>query len=226
MMIKKSVSIFSLSLLVGSCAVFVTKTTSQKEQAAIKAGSAATHIDASSVMTAFEGTADLKIRYIDMFAAMRESQEGQQVSKELDAKRKEYAQKIEQEEKRLQQAMTEYRSKSSMLSESARSKEEQQLAKMKREYEGVVKNSEEELKLIMQQKTEQLGRKVDKAVTEVAKKDGLDAVVDKVSGRVIYTSQKSDCTTKITQAMNTTYETVVAQGDKKSEAVSVASNKK
>lgn len=229
MIFKKVRRIIFLGGLVSLCGVCVINSepqadTTQQQKSVVKQ----TKPQASETRgenVAFEGRTDLKVRYIDMYAAMRESKEGAEVSKELENKRKEYAQALETEEKQLNQAMTEYRNKSSMLSESARSKEEQRIAKLKRDYEAKAKNNEEDLKLIMQQKTEHLGRKIEKAVAEIAKRDGLDAVVDKVTGRVIYTSNTSDCTMKITEEMNRQYDVQNASG-KKTETRSVAANTK
>jgi outer membrane protein len=186
----------------------------------------AKNINVSDVVSSLESKADLKIRFIDTFDAMRSSKEGQEVSKELENKRKELAKNIEAEEKKVAQAMTEYRGKASTLSDVARNKEEQKLTKMKRDYEAMVQGSEEELKLVMQQKTEMLAKEVDKAVTQIAKAEGLDAVVDRMSGRVIYASQKGDFTEKITREMNKQYEVKLASSKGAKASTTVASNKK
>jgi outer membrane protein len=224
---KKSFAVITAGLLVSITGVSLVRTAVRNDAKPVakeeKKTNVATNIDVVDVMHSFEGKTDLKIRYIDTFAAMRESEEGIKISKELDQKRKELAKNIENQEKKLTQAMTDYRSKASMLSDNARSKEEQKLAKMKREYENMVKESEEELKLVMQQKTEQLGRQVDKAVAKVAQEDKLDAVIDRMSGRVIYASAKGDYTAKITQAINKEYSSTAVAKNGKTGNLKVAS---
>lgn len=218
-MFKKSLVILGLGVCVSFVGVSLIKTDTKKSEQAV----AATNLDVTDVVKVFEGKSDLKIRYIDTFAAMRESKEGALVSKELEEKRKELAKGIEAEEKRLTQAMTEYRGKASMLSDTARNKEEQKLTTMKRDYESMVQKSEEMLKLVMQQKTEQLAKQVDKAVAKIAKAEALDAVIDRMSGRVIYASPAGDYTMKITMEMNKQYDVSLAQGKgSKSGALSLA----
>ncbi len=41
----------------------------------------------------------------------------------------------------------------------------------------------------MQNKTEALATKVEEGIVEVAKRKGVDAVIDKMTGRVIYTKE-------------------------------------
>ncbi|PKN03285.1 hypothetical protein CVU75_03005 [Candidatus Dependentiae bacterium HGW-Dependentiae-1] len=187
----------------------------------------AKNINVADVMSTIENKSDLKIRFMDTFEAMRVSKEGVEVAKELENKRKELAKKIETEEKRIAQAMTEYRSQASSLSDTARNKKELELTNMKRDYESMVQKYEEELKLVMQQKTELLAKEVDKAVTKMAKEEGLDAVVDRMSGRVIYASAKGDCTEKIAREMNKQYEVKLSEAKGiKSGSTTLASNKR
>lgn len=222
---KKYLLLTSAGLLVGGVSISLVKTAAKKDVAPVAEKNVVQkNVDVVDIAHSFEGKADIKIRYVDTFAAMRESEEGVKISKELDVKRQELAKGIEAQDKGLAQAMTDYRNKASMLSETARGKEEQKLAKMKREYENTVKESEEEYKLVMQQKTEQLGRKADSAIAKIAQADKLDAVVDKMTGRVIYTSDKADYTAKLIQAINNeTKSTAVAKNTKTEKSLKVAS---
>ncbi len=187
----------------------------------------AKNINVGDVVSTLENKSDLKIRFMDTFEAMRVSKEGVKVSQELEEKRKELAKKIETEEKRMAQAMTEYRAQASSLSDTARNKKELELTNMKRDYEAMVQKYEEELKLVMQQKTELLAKEVDKAVTRIAKEEGLDAVVDRMTGRVIFASQRGDYTDKIAREMNKQYEVKLAEAKGiKSGSTTIASNKR
>ncbi len=186
----------------------------------------AKNLNVAEVMSTIENKADLKIRFIDTFEAMRTSKEGAEVAKELENKRKELAKKIETEEKKVAQAMTEYRGQASTLSDSARNKKELDLTNMKRDYEAMVQKYEEELKIVMQQKTELLAKEVDKAVAQIAKTEGIDAVIDRMSGRTIYASQRGNFTKKITNEMNKQYDVKLAAGKGGAKATTVASNKK
>ena len=147
-----------------------------------------TAIDASSLVS---GPSDLKIRYIDTWAAMRDSKEGIEVAKEIEKERLELARGLEAEEKKLTQAANEFKSKSSTMSDTARTKEEQRLRKMDLDLKNKLQESEETLKLSMQQKTERLAKEVDEAVAKIAMRADLDAVLDMYSGRVVYLKKGS-----------------------------------
>jgi len=148
---------------------------------------------------------DLKIRFIDTFAAMRESTEGTKVAENIEKKRESIAKQLEADGKKLEAADKEVRAKMSTMSKEAINKEEARITKMKRDLENKVRDGEETLKLEMQQATETLAHKVEKAVDVYAKKENPDAIIDKTTGRVVYTSGKADITTIIKNQMNTEY---------------------
>jgi Skp family chaperone for outer membrane proteins len=145
---------------------------------------------------------NLNIRFIDSLEVMRMSKGGQEAQKELETRRDQLAKEIQSDEQKFNQAATEFKSKAPALSETARDKEEKRLVKMKRDFETKVQESEEEIKMAMQRVTERLARDVEEAVTSVAKEDGLDAVVDTMTGRVIYVANGINITGKITSKVN------------------------
>jgi Skp family chaperone for outer membrane proteins len=152
-----------------------------------------------------KATTDLKIRFIDTFAAMRESTEGVKVADTIEKQRDGIAKQIEANGKKLEARDKEVRAKMSTMSKEALNKEEVALTKMKRDLENQVRDGEETLKLSMQQATENLARKVEKAVDAYAKAEQPDAIIDKTTGRVVYTSGKADITDMITAQMNAEY---------------------
>lgn len=150
-------------------------------------------------------TCDVKIRFIDTFAAMRESTEGAKVAETIEKKREGIAKQLEADGKKLEAADKEVRAKMSTLSKEAINKEEARLTKMKRDLENKVRDGEETLKLDMQQATENLAHKVEKAVDAYAKTEKPDAIIDKTTGRVVYTSGKADITDVIKKQMDADY---------------------
>lgn len=161
---------------------------------------------------------DLKIRYIDAFTAMRECKQGMEEVTKLEERRVELAKKIETEAKKYEALVNDFKAKSTTMNETARAKKEQELVRMKRDYESMVQGSEEEMKLVMQQVTELLGREIEQAVKQIAQAEGLDAVVDVATGRVLYTSTKSDCTSKVVQVMDKNHAVKLAKTGTKSVA--------
>lgn len=168
----------------------------------------------------------IEIRFIDSFEVMGGCKEGVQARHDLEVKREVLSLDLQKEEQKMTQTMSEYKGKSSMLNDSAREKEEKKLMRMDREYKNKIQESEEDLKIDMQKKTENLARNVDKAVIKVAKQEKLDAVVDKVTGRVIYVDDKFDFTAQVKSEMNKQYDIKLAQNKKEVNGLDAITTKK
>jgi Skp family chaperone for outer membrane proteins len=150
-------------------------------------------------------TCDLKIRFIDTFAAMRESTEGAKVADTIENKREGIAKKLDADGKKLEAKDKEVRAKGSTMSEAALKKEQAEMAQMQRALKANVEEGQETLKLDMQQATENLAHKVEKAVDAYVKIEKPDAIIDKTTGRVVYTSGKADITDVIKRQMDADY---------------------
>ncbi len=205
---KRTALLFSLVVGLGGLTVDAKEAASKKRsvEKSVKA-----NIDIDSYITS---KSDLKVRYIDTLAVMRDSQEGVKVAKQLEEKRQELAARIEAKEKEFTKAAQEFRSKASMMKQAARDKEEQRLMRMETDYKALVQSSEQELKLTMQRVTERLAQGVDRVVEKIAKREELDAVVDKMTGRVLFTSVKADYTAKVVNAMDKDYKVRIAKADR------------
>lgn len=206
----------------GLCVVLMSSTLSKAEDKNI---SVSTKSTASKSLVASDVAADLAIGFVDSFAIMGECEEGQKARKEIEGKRDLASQEIQEESKKLEKAKNDYISKSSMMSDSAREKEEKQLMKKDRELKAFVAEKEEDLKAEMQAATETLAQSLDAGVVELAKKEGLDIIFDKMTGRAMYVSPKFDFTDKAVTAVNKNYEVKLAQNKQAEQALKVADNK-
>ncbi len=168
---------------------------------------------------------DLAIGFVDSFAIMGECEEGQKARKDIETKRDLAAQEIQDESKKLEKSKNDYISKSTTMSDSAREKEEKQLMKKDRELKALVAEKEEELKTEMQAATETLAQSVEAGVIELARKQDLDIVFDKMTGRAMYVSPQFDFTDKAIKEVNKKYEVKLAQSKKAEQALQVAENK-
>ena len=168
---------------------------------------------------------ELSVGFVDSFAIMGECTEGQKARKEIEGKRDLAAQEIQEESKKLEKAKNDYISKSTTMSDSAREKEEKQLMKKDRDLKNLVAEKEEELKAEMHAATETLAQSLDAGVVELAKKEDLDVVFDKMTGRAMYVSPKFDFTDKAITEVNKKYEVKLAQNKQAEQALKVADNK-
>ncbi len=180
----------------------------------IKKGSQEKNITATQVLSDPGFGVDAKIGFVDTFQVMGECQQGQKARKDLEKKREELSSDIQQDEKKIQQAMTEYKSKVTTLSEEARGKEKKKLIKMERDYKNKIQESEDELKLDMQKKTERLARESDEGIIKMAQQEKLDVVFDKMTGRAVYVSDEFDFTNKAISIVDKNYEIKLAQSKK------------
>ncbi len=148
------------------------------------------------------GKTDLSIRFIDSFEVMRLSKGGQDAQKELEKQRNELAGELQKDEQKLKNAAADFQAKAATLSEAARDKEQQRLVKMERDLKVKAQEYEETIKLSMQRITEKLARDVEEAVTTLAKEQRYDAVVDTMTGRVIFVADKVNVTGDIIGKVN------------------------
>ncbi len=133
----------------------------------------------------------LDIVFVDSFAAMRECKDGQIVGKEIDMLREKASQDIRLRAEILAQTENDLKGKASMLKQQELAKQERELSKKKRDLEELLREKEEEIKMTMQQKTEELAVKIEEGIVAAAKEKGVDAVIDKMTGRVMYTKDNN-----------------------------------
>jgi outer membrane protein len=171
-------------------------------------------------------TVDATIAFVDSFAIMGECQEGQKARKEIESKRDLASNEIQEESKTFEKAKSDYVSKSTTMSDSAREKEEKKLVKMERDLKTLVAEKEEDLKAEMQTATEILAQGLDAGIAKLAKNEKLDVIFDKMTGRAMYVSEKFDFTSKAITEVNKNYEIKLAQNKQQAENLTkVADNK-
>lgn len=138
----------------------------------------------------------LQIAFVDSFEAMRKCKDGEKVSLKIDELRDDASKKIRAEAEKLAKVEMDLKQKAAMLKPQELSKQERNLRNKKIELEDLVKEKEEEIKITMQQETEKLAMQVEEGIRAVAQEKDLDAVIDKMTGRVMYTkdNNKGDIT--------------------------------
>lgn len=147
---------------------------------------------------------DMQIVFVDSFKAMRECKDGQLVGKELDDMRDAFSKEIQAEAQKIANMEKDLKSQASMLKADVLNKKTREIDRMKRDLEDSVREKEESIKVAMQQKTEALAMKVEESIVTVAKSKDVDAVIDKMTGRVMYTKEdnKGDITNEAIAAVD------------------------
>lgn len=179
-----------------------------------------TNINVENLVTSSENVKfDLKIRYVDAFEIMQKSKLGAQTAQELMETNKKWAEELTGKGKALEQEMMAFKSKESTMSDAAREKEGKRLTKAKRDYDAYVEEKNQDFQREQAKATEKILKEVRESASLVAKADGIDVVVDKMSGQVLYNSTKADYSDKIVASMDKKFTSAKP-------ATAVADNKK
>lgn len=146
----------------------------------------------------------LNIGFVDTFEVMRNCENGKKATGDMQAQRERMAKELQDEEQVVVKAMTEFRTKSASpaFSDSAREAEEKRIMNMRRGLESKAQQYEEDLKISMQKISERIAKEVDEGVIAMAKAGSYDAMVDKMTGRVIYTKAELDVTAAVTKQVD------------------------
>lgn len=167
---------------------------------------------------------DAHLGVVESYAVMGDTQPGVAEREEMELKQNSARTEIQDEARKLEKAKNDYAKKAPAMTESARKLEETKLAKMERDLNDLAQEKGEELKQDMQVATEKLMQELEVAVAELAKEENLDIVVDKMTGRILYVSDKFDFTEKAIDKVNKRHEIKLAQNQKSASKTLVADN--
>ena len=147
-----------------------------------------------------------KVGYVSSMEVIGNSKLGTKVKNELDVKFKSSSKEIQLEEQRITKAMQDYKTKESTLSDSAKEAEQSKLMKMRREFDAMVQEKDEEMKRYQQKLNEQLTKEALEAASELAQAENLEAVIDTDTGKVLYVASHANYTSKFTEKINKRHE--------------------
>lgn len=169
------------------------------------------HVNDSNVKTDIDVNSllnpDHSIRYINSMEVMQKSEKGKKIGGELEVKRTTWHQEIKEMGEKIQSDIKAYTDRKLTMSEAACEKEEKRLLKAERDYKALIEEREQDFQRAMNIATESLLKEVEKIVAAVAKQEGWDAVIDTLTGRVLYTIADVEVSDAIITAWDTTYNT-------------------
>jgi len=146
---------------------------------------------------------NLEIGYVDPQEVLNKMPEMKAVQQRLqnfiDKKRQEYAEK----QQNFQQQVSEYQQKQSVISESAKQKEEERLGKLNSELQQFQGQIQQEIQQKQQELVGPLLDQIDQAVSTVAQNMGLTYVINRRTSQgdaiILYTSQQAQQKYNITE---------------------------
>lgn len=204
--------VFKKALLLASAAVVMGSHTAR---AAVEAKSSP--MNKSQVAKPAARNADLNIAWANSFEIMRGCADGQDAAKIIEDKRAQLTEELKAREQKIAQEIKEFQAKASTLSADARKSEEERIMRLRADFEGFVQKCEEQMRIAMQEATEQLAKDIEDVVARYAENEKLDAVLDTMTGRVIWSSGKSDITKHLVQRMDERRTVRLAQGGKQAD---------
>jgi|GEM_PF-5517543 len=143
-----------------------------------------------------------KISTFDQIIGMSQSELGKEEQKAMELLQTEKAATLEADRKTLDERLKAFNAKKDTLSEDARKKEEQELMMASNNLQAEVRKAQELIRGEMTKATERLAKVADEAAIEIAKAENVDVLLEKNTGRVIYTKNGADLTDKIQKKMN------------------------
>jgi outer membrane protein len=138
----------------------------------------------------------------DQIIGMSQSELGKEEQVAMEKLQTDKASVLESDRKTLDDRLKQFNAKKDTLSEDARKKEEQELMAASGDLQNKVRKAQEEIRAEMGKATERLAKVAEEAAAEVAKAENVDVLLEKNTGRVIYTKNGTDLTDKIQRKMN------------------------
>jgi outer membrane protein len=166
------------------------------------------------------------IRFVESFTAMRETKSGGIEGKKLEDMQNEKRKKLEGKKQKFDEEVKAHMAKADTMNDDARKKAEDKLRADQAALEKEAQEDEYELRLAMQNTTETLAKEMEEAVIEIAQKDGCDAVVDAMTGRVVYVKDSLNITKQVVKEMDKRHEKKLADNAKAAKATQVAKSDK
>jgi len=143
---------------------------------------------------------DSKIGFVDIQKVFVESEQGKKAKETLDSYVKSHQVKIDEKEKAIEKAKEELEKKSSVLSEDAKKKKQDDMQSMVREYKRLASEAQEEVRKREQEITKEIFKSVKELVLAMGKDEKYSAILD--NSMVIYSDSSADITDKIIKKLN------------------------
>ncbi len=141
-----------------------------------------------------------KIGFIDLQKVLNESESGKKAKSDLESFIKSQQSRIDEKGKEIEAMKAEFSKKSSILSEDAKRKKEEELQKELRDYKRMVADAQEEAKKKETELTKEIFKEIDVLIGKLAKEEGYSAIMEKTI--LLYTGDAFDITEKVITKYN------------------------
>jgi outer membrane protein len=150
--------------------------------------------------------AEIKVGYVSSGEIIAKSKVGKEIKGKMDAALKKSSSEMQAAEQKIASAMNEYKTKEAAMSDTAREAKQTELMKMRRDFEGMAQEKEEEFKRLQVKLNDQLTKDILEAATDMGKSEGYDEIKDIDSGRTLYVNPNYIVTSKYIGRMDKKYD--------------------
>ena len=137
------------------------------------------------------------ISTFDQIIGMSQCDSGKEEQAIMETLQAKESERLEGDRKKLDDRLKAFNAKKDTLSDEARKKEEQELMAASNNLQAEVRKAQELIKSEMTKATEKLAKLTDEAAIEIAKAEKVDVLLEKNTGRVVYTKSGTDLTDRI-----------------------------
>lgn len=148
--------------------------------------------------------ADVKIGYVDLSRALIESARGAEARKVLEDMVKTKQGAIDKMKDDIDRLDEELRKQASVLTPEAKSEKEEQRERLFRDYQRLVKDSEDELKKKEARLTQGIIRDLRETIKKIGEEENYAIILGSSEDNILYGSKKSDITEKVIKVFNET----------------------
>ncbi len=152
------------------------------------------------------GQQNVKIGFVDLQKAIRDSQAGKNARMQFQAEVKKIEEGLLKEKQNLERVRSDIEKKGLLLKADERRNLEKEFQRRARDYNRVMKDSRDELRQKESEVTSDILKELEKVVSAIGKQDKFTLILER--GQVLYTDQGVDITDKVIENYN-------RRGDKK-----------
>jgi outer membrane protein len=164
--------------------------------------------------TGLAGAQELKIAYIDPQILLNDSLAGKDVVSKIEKFRQEKQTVIQDQEADIKKLGEEISAKSLTMTQEAKDKKELEYQKKIKEFNRVVKDSQDELEEKYNVLLKPVKETLDEIINDYGKKNGFDIILDVRRAGVVYASDRIDITKDILKIYDDTYQAKAKKGTK------------
>lgn len=151
-------------------------------------------------LAATVSAAEVKVGYVNMQRALENSAAGQAAARKLSELWEKYKAEITADKEKMEQLKAEIDKQSLLWNEKTRRDKEDELRRMERDYQRMLKDVQDEIKARESEFSETISKEILKVVEEIGKADGYTVILEKKSSAILYAPPTADLTDRVIKA--------------------------